>query len=265
MTDQQQPDEQPRTAHYQRTGKSKAPTDPAGQSAAIEGTLAALGYETGHSYSSVEISRRVQEQTAMSRLQANILAEIERFNRERRAEIIAAGGDPDEDRDPFEYVRVIADQWAETADDPDGRAALLDQLADRLDTSEVRALRLAAEAAAAITPRLIVADADARVRAADTANDLGVTESYVYRVLREQRTRVENQALDRPSARVAYDLGDAVHVMDVDQHGAHDPDSVEVLPLDGDRDDALAAAGYRTVGEWTQQGDAEGVTVERDQ
>ncbi|MFK0069740.1 hypothetical protein [Streptomyces sp. NPDC091046] len=144
-------------------------------------------YETGRTYSAAEISRSVKQQTATGRLQAALLAEFERFERERRAEIIAAGGDPDEDRDPFEHVRVIADQWSETADDSNARAAFLDRLAQQLDTSAVRALRLAAEAAAAITPRLIQADADAGVRAADTADDLGVTESYVYRVRREQR------------------------------------------------------------------------------
>ncbi|MYR46613.1 hypothetical protein [Streptomyces sp. SID5910] len=156
----QQPDEQPTTAH---------------------------GYETGRTYSSVEITRRMKGRSAINKLYADLLAEMERFERARRAEIIAAGGDPDEDRDPFETVRAIADDWDRTADDPDGRAELLDRLADSLDTSEVRALRLAAEAAAAITPRLIQADADAGVRAADTADDLGVTESYVYRVLREHR------------------------------------------------------------------------------
>jgi DNA-binding transcriptional LysR family regulator len=113
-----------------------------------------------------------------------IMAEYEQA---RRAERIAAGADPDEDRDPFETVRAIADDWAATAADTDGRAALLDHLADTLDTSQARALRLAAEAAAAVTPRLIRADADAGVRPADTATDLGVTESYVYRILREQR------------------------------------------------------------------------------
>ncbi|GHC44392.1 MULTISPECIES: hypothetical protein [Streptomyces rochei group] len=149
-------------------------------------------YETGRTYSSAEISRRIkrrrmQPTTALSTLTAQFLASIEEFNRERRADILAAAGDRDDDHDPFETVRVIADEWAITADDTDARAALLDRLADSLDTSEVRALRLAAEAAAAITPRLIVADAAANVRPADTAADLGVTESYVYRILREHR------------------------------------------------------------------------------
>ncbi|MFF3353368.1 hypothetical protein ACFYWN_12085 [Streptomyces sp. NPDC002917] len=150
-------DEQPTTAHYRRTPENELPAAPAAQVAAI------------------------------GRLQSGLLAAVGQFERERRAEIIAAGGDPDEDRDPFEHVRAIADEWADTADDAERRAALLDRLADRLDTSEVRALRLAAEAAVAITPRLIYADADAGVSVGDTAADLGLTPSYVYRVRREQR------------------------------------------------------------------------------
>lgn len=127
-----------------------------------------------------------RQPTASEKFRATLLAEMERFERERRAEIIAAGGDPDEDRDPFEAVRAIADEWADTAANAEARAALLDRLADTLDTSEVRALRLAAEAAAAITPRLIYADADHGVKVADTAADLGVGESYVYRILRQR-------------------------------------------------------------------------------
>jgi hypothetical protein len=70
---------------------------------------------------------------------------------------------------------------------------------------------------------------------------------------------------ERPADRVAFDFGDSLHVMDVDAHGVHDPDSVEVLPMNGTRDDTLAAAGYRIVSDWTQQGDAEGATVERNE
>ncbi|MGW1405039.1 hypothetical protein [Streptomyces sp. NPDC002403] len=128
------------------------------------------------------------------RLQEQLFAIFEQYENERRAEIIAAGGDPDEDRDPFETVRAIADDWADTADNPDGRTALLDHLTDTLDTSEVRALRLAAEAAAAITPRLIYADADHGVSPAATADDLGVTESYVYRILRARTATAPRDA-----------------------------------------------------------------------
>ncbi|MCZ9350736.1 hypothetical protein NGM36_13160, partial [Streptomyces mutabilis] len=153
-------------------------------------------YKTERTYSSTEISRRIKGRTAPDRLEptpaGRRFAEqlhdlIAQHERERIAERALAGG-PDEDRDPFEVVRAIADDWDRTADDPDSRAELLDHLADSLDTSEVRALRLAAEAAAAITPRLIVAESAAGVRADVIADDLGhANPSYVYRILREHR------------------------------------------------------------------------------
>jgi len=128
----------------------------------------------------------VELSPATQRLTEQMLGILAEFEKARRAEFIAAGGNPD-DSDPFETVRAIADDWADTADDPDRRDALLDRLTSTLDTSDVRALRLAAEAAAAITPRLIQAYANAGHRPANIAADLDVTESYVYRVLREQR------------------------------------------------------------------------------
>jgi hypothetical protein len=62
---------------------------------------------------------------------------------------------------------------------------------------------------------------------------------------------------------IAYDFGASIHILDVDEDGVAAPDTANVLPLDGDRDETLADAGYRTVSDWTMQGDAEGATVER--
>ncbi|GAA5056374.1 helix-turn-helix domain-containing protein [Streptomyces similanensis] len=188
MPKDQQPDDEPTVAEYQRADASKFPTHPAGQQGAVEGMLAA--------YNRSKLAQSIEADTSIGRFQLSMLAAFEEYEHARRLEIIAAGGDPDEDRDPFETVRAIADGWAASADDEEARAALLDHLADSLDTSEVRALRLAAEAAAAITPRLILADAEAGARVADTADDLGVSERYVYRVLREQRAA---QQQDEPA------------------------------------------------------------------
>ncbi|MFE7316424.1 hypothetical protein ACFU7T_25530 [Streptomyces sp. NPDC057555] len=162
---------------------------PAEQAAALDRLLAERGLLPADNPVVADHNRRraaalLAGASPSARFQAAMLVALDQYQRDRRAEIIAAGGDPDDDRDPFETVRAIADQWATTEADDEGRAALLDNLADRLDTTEVRALRLAAEAAAAITPRLIYADADHGVKAADTAADLGVSESYVYRILR---------------------------------------------------------------------------------
>ncbi|WEB44028.1 hypothetical protein MOV08_35275 [Streptomyces yunnanensis] len=179
-----------RPEQYTRSDPSKQPTPPAGQQAAVEGTLTAEGFLPADKPETAEHNRRAADRqglgpgSATQRFTEQMLSIMAEYEQRRREEIIAAGGDPDEDRDPFETVRAIADQWAATEADDEGRAALLDDLADQLDTTEVRALRLAAEAAAAITPRLIYADADHGVKPADTAADLGVSESYVYRILR---------------------------------------------------------------------------------
>ncbi|MCA1218851.1 hypothetical protein [Streptomyces sp. 8L] len=200
MTNDQHPDDEQTTAVYQRADQTKFPTNPAGQQAAVEGTAAALGLHTSSStYQRVadELNRQGVPTNGPSRRFAGKVFELfAQFERERRAEIIAAGGDPDEDHDPFEDVREIADQWAATAEDPQAREAFLDDLADRLDTTEVRALRLAAEAAAAVTPRLVYDDADHGVSAKDTAADLGVSESFVYRLLR-QRADLVGEVADK--------------------------------------------------------------------
>lgn len=125
------------------------------------------------------------KQTAAERLQADLLASLDQFQRERRAEILAAGGDPDEDRDPLELVRAIADNYAAHRDLPDAEA-MYDELALELSLHDVRALRLAAEAAAVITPRLIRSARENGQPVASIAADLAVTESYVYRILREK-------------------------------------------------------------------------------
>ncbi|WP_435110185.1 hypothetical protein [Nocardiopsis synnemataformans] len=68
---------------------------------------------------------------------------------------------------------------------------------------------------------------------------------------------------DTKVTRVAYDFGNELHVMDIDAAGVWVEGTDEVLPMDGDRDETLEGAGYRTVGEWTRQGEADGITVER--
>ncbi|MGW6518560.1 hypothetical protein [Streptomyces sp. NPDC054962] len=171
------------------------PTTPPSQLDAVESMAAEAGFLPGDNPKLAEHNRKmlrrqfgtVDESTPAGRFQVQMLAAITEFEQARRAEIIAAGGDPDEDRDPLETVHAIADDWADTAADADSRAALLDRLTYDLSLSDVRALRLAAEAAATITPRLIRSAKDNSQPVPSIAEDLGVTDSYVYRVLREQR------------------------------------------------------------------------------
>jgi hypothetical protein len=126
------------------------------------------------------------EDTALGRFQRQMLAELERFDRERRAEIIAAGGDPNEEDDPFGRVRDIADDYERLRDRPE-LDAFLDQLADTLDLDDIRTLRNAGELAQALTPRMIHAARATKMPVPTIADGLGVTESYVYRIIREHR------------------------------------------------------------------------------
>jgi hypothetical protein len=134
----------------------------------------------------------------VDRFSAAVRDATEQFERHHRAEIIAAGGDPDGDRDPLDQVRNIADDYTRHKDRPEALAEFLGLLADELDLADVHALRLAAEAAALITPRLIHEAADEGRKAPDIADELGVTESYVYRVLRQQKAASDDVTGEAP-------------------------------------------------------------------
>jgi hypothetical protein len=212
-----QPDEQhgdePTAAHYQRADADKMPTTPAGQQAAIEGMLAARGYADRPrpaidellSRARLSFPRNVPAEppttppTAAGRLAADMLALVERFEQERRAEIRAAGSDRDEDdAQPLDpgYLRWIADEYERTRDNDAGRERLLDLLADELALADIRILRLAAEAAVAATPRAIKAAKGRGMKPAATADELGLTPSRVYQVLRE----LDAQQREQPPA-----------------------------------------------------------------
>ncbi|MFB6846220.1 hypothetical protein ACFCXS_15345 [Streptomyces sp. NPDC056373] len=196
-TDQpdEQRDDEPTVAHYQRADADKMPTTPAGQLAAVEGMAAAAGFLPADNPKLAKHNRKmlrrqfgtVDDSTPAGRFQQQMLEAIEQFERERRSEIIAAGGDPDEDRDPLEYAEWIASQWDATAEEPNERAALLLQLADELTLEDLRTLRLAAEAAAAVTPRMVVDAAGRGMKPNRIAEASGLTPSRIYSLLREAR------------------------------------------------------------------------------
>lgn len=150
-------------------------------------------YQTGRTYSAGEISRRVKRRRRQPTEEARgiaeqLLAEIIQHERDTAARRAAEGDTNPYDLDDLEYVRDLADRYAKRGTDPERITATLDSLTDELDLADVRALRVAAEAAAEITPRLIRLAADVHgMKAPIIAAELGVTESYVYRILREQR------------------------------------------------------------------------------
>ncbi|GGW68051.1 helix-turn-helix domain-containing protein [Streptomyces griseoloalbus] len=125
--------------------------------------------------------------TAADRLAADMAALLTQYERETVARRALAGDPNPSDADPLDYVRTIADNYTRHRDLPDAESMYL-ELAAELTLDDARVIRLAAEAVAKATPRLIylAAEEDGKTAAA-IADELGVTESYVYRVLREQR------------------------------------------------------------------------------
>ncbi|MBZ6258144.1 hypothetical protein KVH22_21750 [Streptomyces olivaceus] len=153
-------------------------------------------YETGRTYSAAEISRSVKQQTTRhpgptpaGRRLADQLGELlAQYERERIAERALAGDPNPTDTDPLAWVYAVAEQYSHHGDNPTEQSALLDSLADELTLNDARAIRLAAEIVAKATPRLIYLAAEKDKKTAPTiADELDMTESYVYRVLREQR------------------------------------------------------------------------------
>ncbi|MFF7234417.1 hypothetical protein [Streptomyces sioyaensis] len=105
----------------------------------------------------------------------------------------ARTGDPNPtDTDPLDAVRDIAAGYA--ADGADTRDDYLDRLADELTLDDVRALRIAGEAAVAATPRVIWAESDRGKKPPRIADEIGLTVSRVYQILRERPTAGEQPA-----------------------------------------------------------------------
>ncbi|MFI0736428.1 hypothetical protein ACH4S9_46775 [Streptomyces sp. NPDC021225] len=147
---------------------------------------AADDHQTGRTYSAAEISRRVKgrrlEPTDDARnLAEQLLAEVIQQHRDRATADDGRG-------DPFTRanLRNLANAYRDaTRPDPRGDLdRLLDGLAAELDLFDIRALRLAGEAAVAATPRAIKAARDRGMRPGPIAAALGLTQSRVYQVLR---------------------------------------------------------------------------------
>jgi hypothetical protein len=140
-------------------------------------------YQTGRSYTAAEISRRVKSRRRLEptgdarRLAEQLLAEVIQQETDR-----ATGGD---DLDAYQEVRHLAEQYEYARGDAEGLDYFLDRLADALDLADIRALRLAGEAAVAATPRAIKAAKGRGMTPPRIAAELGLTPSRVYQVLRE--------------------------------------------------------------------------------
>lgn len=182
------PDEEPRTAHYQRADASKFPTTPAGQDASVEGMAAA--YEAGVGNSRRARRSRVKGDTpAIDKMRDEMFAVFEEYHRLRVAERALAGDPNPTDAEPLEYVYEIAEQYHRNRETHQHRAAFLDELAAELTLADVRALRLAGEAAVAATPRVVKDAAERCMKPPQIAAEIGLTERRVQQILREQRAQ----------------------------------------------------------------------------
>ncbi|WP_146051127.1 hypothetical protein [Streptomyces noursei] len=103
-----------------------------------------------------------------------MLGILTEFEQARHAEITAAGGNPDDDRDRLEYVRAIAKQYQHHHREAAELPVLIQSLAEDLDLNDVRALRVAGETAVALTPEVIMRAADRGMKAPEIAGKLAL-------------------------------------------------------------------------------------------
>lgn len=127
-------------------------------------------------------------------LRAGIFAAVEEYERARRA----ANANHDQNPLDLDYVRWIADNYGASREGGGAEelTAFLDDLANELDLDEVRILRMAGEAAVAVTPRVIGGAADRGMKPPRIADEIGLTPSRVYGILREQRAKDERAVVD---------------------------------------------------------------------
>ncbi|MFF8284682.1 hypothetical protein ACF06W_18455 [Streptomyces albus] len=123
-----------------------------------------------------------QPNSAAEKLRQDMLALMDEYARMTAAERVLP------DADPLEGVKRIAGTFGvvqtgggDTLDD------FLDRLADQHSLNDVYALRLAGEVAQAITPRVVRAAHGRGKKVPQIAKEIGITESRVYQILREQR------------------------------------------------------------------------------
>lgn len=227
--DDDQADE-PTVAEYQRADASKFPTTPAGQQAAVEGMAAAKGWTSGELIRNArdveaakagtfgriadELNRRgVPTDTPTGRLAAQMFALFEEFEQERRAEIIAAGGSPEDADD---------DGWGDTlsrsnlvsvarahrnASRPDRAREgdldrVLDDLADEFDLADVRIIRGVAAALADAMPRIAHKHRERGMSPDEIARQTGYTASRIAQFIRQERERRAAGPLTRYTWRI---------------------------------------------------------------
>lgn len=189
----------------------------------------------------------------------------EQFETERRAEIIAAGGDPDEPEvDPLSrewLVNIARDHRAATRPGADDKLSdeLIEYIADTVSLSDVRVMR---GAWAAITDAMPQIAYVARMKNGKTADEIaqatGYTSSRVAQLIRQEKQRIAEAGLTRRySWRV--DVMDLTGTWHDREHGEGDLDP-DNLPGEADRliDEAGARIGRARIFLWEGSEGADG-------
>lgn len=207
MSNEQPPrDDDQDVAEYRRTDPTGEPTHPAGQQASVEGMLARARMAPRRQSSTFEriadeLNRRgVPVSTPAGRLTAQMYALFEEFEQERRAEIIAAGGSPedaDDDGwgDTLSRSNLVSVARAHRNATQPHRAKegdldrLLDDLADEFDLADVRIIRGVAAALADAMPRIAHKHREGGMSPDEIAQKTGYTASRIAQFIRQEKER----------------------------------------------------------------------------
>ena len=127
-------------------------------------------------------TRRLEGNTAEARLVRQMRDALAAYERESETVTTEA------DVLSRSYVEWIADQWHQYRDDAAERGRLVEQLADALTADDVRTLRRVADALGDVTTAHILRLRASGLKPPRIAEQLGVTDTYVRRVLAQHPT-----------------------------------------------------------------------------
>ncbi|MGW9041234.1 hypothetical protein ACWGQL_01510 [Streptomyces lydicus] len=165
---------------------------------------------SSHEPTVAELRARLEAwvKAAPSGLGADMLQGFIHLLDEYRTEHSQAAGEnlTEEGEDPLSrsYLRWVAKSYTRARDaaeqgDQAAHDRMLDQLADTLaedlTLDDTRTLRVAAEAAVAATPRIVMRAAK-RMQTPRIADEIGLTPSRVYGILREERRRLARAMIE---------------------------------------------------------------------
>ncbi|MFB7452827.1 hypothetical protein [Streptomyces sp. NPDC056194] len=206
-------DVEPTVAEYHRADASKFPTTPAGQQAAIEGTLAA-GLLPADNPAVADHNRRRSEQESTPagtfqrvadelnrrgepvvglpsrRLMADMLELFGKYEREA-AERARQGDTNPYDLAPYQDVHSLTNEYdaARDSNDPRDLDQFLDALADDFHLDDVRALRVASAAVQAAMGRIALAAREKGMSPDRIGAETGYTTSRITQFIREEKQR----------------------------------------------------------------------------